>query len=79
MRAVANSDSLLYDEEFQTYKQEYPDRVRLDYALSREQTNDKGGKLYIQVALRVPFSASVPVFACACMLCVSARVHTHTH
>ena len=74
---VANTDSLLYDEEFQTYKQEYPDRVRLDYALSREQTNDKGGKLYIQVALRVPFSASVPVFACACMLCVSARVHTH--
>jgi hypothetical protein len=29
MRAVANSDSLLYDEEFQTYKTAYPDKVPL--------------------------------------------------
>merc|ERR1712182_125097 len=27
---------------------EYPDNFRLDYALSREQTNQKGGKMYIQ-------------------------------
>jgi len=45
---VANSDSLLYDEEFQIYKSQYPQRVRLDYALSREATNSKGGKMYIQ-------------------------------
>eukprot|EP00287_Rhodomonas_sp_CCMP768_P027430 CAMPEP_0202834382 /NCGR_PEP_ID=MMETSP1389-20130828/32136_1 /ASSEMBLY_ACC=CAM_ASM_000865 /TAXON_ID=302021 /ORGANISM="Rhodomonas sp., Strain CCMP768" /LENGTH=149 /DNA_ID=CAMNT_0049509553 /DNA_START=1 /DNA_END=450 /DNA_ORIENTATION=+ len=46
---VANKDSLLYDEEFQIYKQQYPDNLRLDYALSREgQLNKKGGKMYIQ-------------------------------
>ena len=81
---VANTDSLLYDEEFQTYKQEYPDRVRLDYALSREQTNDKGGKLYIQVAVRVHRAfLCVCVRVCVCMYALAvrarARAHTHTH
>jgi ferredoxin--NADP+ reductase len=45
---VANSDALLYDDEFQEVKEKYPDNFRLDYALSREQTNKKGGKMYIQ-------------------------------
>jgi ferredoxin--NADP+ reductase len=45
---VANSDSLLYDDEWQAAKAKYPDNFRLDYALSREQTNTKGGKMYIQ-------------------------------
>jgi ferredoxin--NADP+ reductase len=45
---VANSDALLYDDEFQDVKARCPDNFRLDYALSREQTNSKGGKMYIQ-------------------------------
>merc|ERR1719384_1495366 len=45
---VANSDALLYDDEFQDAKARYPDNFRLDYALSREQNNKKGGKMYIQ-------------------------------
>jgi len=45
---VANSDALLYDDEWQTVLKEYPDNFRLDYALSREQQNKKGGKMYIQ-------------------------------
>ncbi|CEM11286.1 unnamed protein product [Vitrella brassicaformis CCMP3155] len=45
---VANSDSLLYDEEWQSILKEHPDKFRLDYALSREQNNKKGGKMYIQ-------------------------------
>lgn len=45
---VANSDALLYDDEWQTVKKDYPDNFRLDYALSREQENKKGGKMYIQ-------------------------------
>jgi len=45
---VANSDALLYDEEWQAVKAKYPDNFKLDYALSREQTNSKGGKMYIQ-------------------------------
>jgi len=45
---VANSDALLYDDEWQSVLKEYPDNFRLDYALSREQTNSKGGKMYIQ-------------------------------
>merc|ERR1712029_1120594 len=40
---VANSDALLYDDEFQDAKARYPDNFRLDYALSREQEN-KGGE-----------------------------------
>jgi ferredoxin--NADP+ reductase len=45
---VANSDALLYDDEFQEAKEKFPDNFRLDYALSREQTNKSGGKMYIQ-------------------------------
>merc|ERR1712134_165149 len=45
---VANSDALLYDDEWQAIKEAYPDNFRLDYALSREQENKKGGKMYIQ-------------------------------
>jgi len=45
---VANSDALLYDDEWQVVKDANPDQFRLDYALSREQENKKGGKMYIQ-------------------------------
>jgi len=45
---VANSDALLYDDEFQEAKERFPDNLRIDYALSREQSNSKGGKMYIQ-------------------------------
>jgi ferredoxin--NADP+ reductase len=45
---VANSDALLYDEEWQAVLAKHPDNFKLDYALSREQSNSKGGKMYIQ-------------------------------
>jgi len=45
---VANTDSLLYDDEWQAMLKSHPDNFRLDYALSREQNNKKGGKMYIQ-------------------------------
>merc|ERR1719454_1619605 len=45
---VANSDALLYDEEWQATLAKYPDNFKLDYSLSREQSNSKGGKMYIQ-------------------------------
>jgi ferredoxin--NADP+ reductase len=45
---VANSDALLYDDEWQKVKKDHPEQFRLDYALSREQENKKGGKMYIQ-------------------------------
>ena len=45
---VANSDALLYDDEWQEVKEANPEQFRLDYALSREQTNKSGGKMYIQ-------------------------------
>jgi len=44
---VANSDALLYDDEFQEAKSRNSN-LRIDYALSREQTNKDGGKMYIQ-------------------------------
>lgn len=45
---VANSDAKLYDDELQGVLATYPDQFRLDYALSRESTNARGGKMYIQ-------------------------------
>ncbi|CAM9840277.1 unnamed protein product [Hapterophycus canaliculatus] len=45
---VANSDALLYDDEWQKVLKEFPENFRLDYALSREQSNKDGGKMYIQ-------------------------------
>lgn len=45
---VANQDNKLYDEEMQAVAKAYPEQFRLDYALSREQKNRKGGKMYIQ-------------------------------
>jgi ferredoxin--NADP+ reductase len=45
---VANRDATLYDDELQAIAATYPDQFRLDYALSREQNNARGGKMYIQ-------------------------------
>ncbi|KAL5217782.1 hypothetical protein ABZP36_018466 [Zizania latifolia] len=45
---VANTDSLLYDGEFTSYLKQYPDNFRYDKALSREQKNRSGGKMYVQ-------------------------------
>ena len=45
---VANTDALLYDDDWQAIKAERPDRFRVDYAISREQINQAGGKMYIQ-------------------------------
>mmetsp|Transcript_13299 Transcript_13299/g.42043 ORF Transcript_13299/g.42043 Transcript_13299/m.42043 type:complete len:368 (+) Transcript_13299:84-1187(+) len=45
---VANADALLYDDEWQGVLAQFPQNFRVDYALSREQTNSKGGKMYIQ-------------------------------
>merc|ERR1711998_54686 len=48
MGGVANSDALLYDDDWKRYEKENPDRFRYSVALSREQTNKSGGKMYIQ-------------------------------
>jgi ferredoxin--NADP+ reductase len=45
---VANTDALLYDDELQGIAKTNPEHFKLDYALSREQNNVKGGKMYIQ-------------------------------
>jgi len=45
---VANTDALLYDDDWKMIQKENPDKFRYDVALSREQTNKAGGKMYIQ-------------------------------
>ena len=45
---VANSDAKLYDDEFSECIKRFPGQFRVDYALSRESQNRKGGKMYIQ-------------------------------
>jgi len=48
---VPYSKSLLYDDEHQTYKKEFPDQFRYDYAVSREDKNAAGQKMYIQTKM----------------------------
>ncbi|KAK8935994.1 hypothetical protein KSP39_PZI013326 [Platanthera zijinensis] len=48
---VPTSSSLLYKEEFEKMKEKAPDNFRLDFAVSREQTNNKGEKMYIQTRM----------------------------
>merc|ERR1711976_160658 len=48
---VPYSKSLLYDDENIEYKKEFPDQFRYDYAVSREQKNAAGQKMYIQTRL----------------------------
>ena len=40
--------NLLYDADFLHYEQEFPDNFRYTKAISREQQNAKGGRMYIQ-------------------------------
>ena len=40
--------NLLYDADFLHYEKEYPDHFRYTKAISREQQNPKGGRMYIQ-------------------------------
>lgn len=42
------SANILYKEELEEIAEKYPDNFRLTYAISREQQNAKGGKMYIQ-------------------------------
>eukprot|EP01018_Ginkgo_biloba_P040218 Gb_24743 [translate_table: standard] len=45
---VANTDSLMYHDEFTEYKKKYPYNFRYDTALSREHKNKRRGKMYAQ-------------------------------
>lgn len=45
---VPTSSTLLYREEFEEMKANYPEQVRLDYAISREQKDTDGNKMYLQ-------------------------------
>jgi len=48
---VPYSNSLLYDDEHVEYKTKYPSQFRYDYAISREQKNAAGQKMYIQTKM----------------------------
>jgi len=48
---VPYSKSLLYDDEHVEYKEKYPDQFRYDYAVSREDKNAAGQKMYIQTKM----------------------------
>ena len=45
---IPTTPNILYKEELEKLAQEYPDNFRMDYAISREQKNPEGGKMYIQ-------------------------------
>jgi len=45
---VPTTPNILYKEELEAIEQKYPDNFRLTYAISREQKNPQGGRMYIQ-------------------------------
>ena len=45
---VPTTANLLYDADFEHYQSQYPDQFRYTKAISREQQNAKGGRMYIQ-------------------------------
>ncbi|MEH2176117.1 ferredoxin--NADP reductase [Nostoc sp.] len=45
---VPTTPNLLYKEELEEIEQQYPDNFRLTAAISREQKNPQGGRMYIQ-------------------------------
>jgi ferredoxin--NADP+ reductase len=45
---VPTTPNVLYKEELETIQQKYPQNFRLTYAISREQKNAQGGRMYIQ-------------------------------
>ncbi|MBD2773286.1 ferredoxin--NADP reductase [Iningainema tapete] len=45
---IPTSPNILYKEELEEMQQRYPDNFRLTYAISREQKNAQGGRMYIQ-------------------------------
>jgi ferredoxin--NADP+ reductase len=45
---VPTTPNILYKEELEAIQAKYPDNFRLTYAISREQKNSEGGRMYIQ-------------------------------
>ncbi len=45
---VPKTPNILYKEELEAMQTKYPDNFRLTYAISREQKNSEGGRMYIQ-------------------------------
>ena len=45
---IPTTPNILYKEELEELQKNYPDNFRLTYAISREQKNSEGGRMYIQ-------------------------------
>ena len=45
---IATTPNILYKDQLEEIKQKYPDNFRLSCAISREQKNPQGGRMYIQ-------------------------------
>eukprot|EP00168_Porphyra_purpurea_P007489 TRINITY_DN1943_c0_g1_i5.p2 TRINITY_DN1943_c0_g1~~TRINITY_DN1943_c0_g1_i5.p2 ORF type:complete len:162 (+),score=76.32 TRINITY_DN1943_c0_g1_i5:488-973(+) len=49
---VPTSSTLLYQTEFEEMMHNYPDQLRCDWAISREQTDADGNKMYLQTRMK---------------------------
>jgi ferredoxin--NADP+ reductase len=45
---IPTTPNILYKEELEELQQKFPDNFRLTYAISREQNNPQGGRMYLQ-------------------------------
>ena len=66
VHGCTQDSKLLYDEDFEHYQREFPDNFRYTKAISREQQNTKGGRMYTRTV-----SSN--------MLMKSSMIETQTH
>ncbi len=45
---IPTTPNILYKQQLEELAAKYPDNFRMDYAISREQKNPEGGRMYIQ-------------------------------
>ena len=45
---IPKTENILYKDKLEKLAEEHPENFRMDYAISREQKNSEGGKMYIQ-------------------------------
>lgn len=52
VNSVPTSSTLLYQTEFEEMMHNHPDQLRCDWAISREQTDAEGNKMYLQTRMK---------------------------
>ena len=75
---IPKTENILYKEELEEIKEKYPDNFELTYAISREQKNSEGGRMYIQHRVAEHAERAVGIwFKTRQYLCLHLRTQGH--